>query len=115
MQGGGLAVDADVGDVPARADELGAQLGLRHADRLDDHVGAIPTVSSSTTSTGLSLAETGYVGATRANLACALQASLEVRTNLSQSSPIAKPGAWTLPMGHLTSTPPLRITYTRGL
>ncbi len=41
MQRGRLAVPADVGDAPARADELGGELeGGGHADRLDGHVGA---------------------------------------------------------------------------
>ena len=36
-----MAVDADVGDAAARADQLGAELErLRHADRLDRDVGA---------------------------------------------------------------------------
>ena len=41
MQRGRLAVDADVGDVAAGADQRGGQLeGRRHADGLDGDVGA---------------------------------------------------------------------------
>ena len=43
VQGGRLAVDADVGHVATGPDELGAELeGGGHADRLDGHVGAEP-------------------------------------------------------------------------
>ena len=43
VQGGGLAVHTDVGDVPAGPDQVGGELeGGGHADRLDGDVGTEP-------------------------------------------------------------------------
>jgi len=50
-----VAVDADVGDPAARADQVGAELeGLGDAHRLDGHVGAEPSLRPMTTSAGSS-------------------------------------------------------------